>query len=77
MSLEEAVEYYKHLQGRHRRFLRHARAVSIQIAEDYESQTGLKWLSGQRVNGRPKRGGATARREAAEAAQSAGGRKAA
>lgn len=77
MSLEEAVEYQKHLQGRGRRFLRHARATSLQIAEDYESQTGLKWQSGQRVNGRPKRGSTTARREAAEAVQSAAGRKAA
>jgi len=77
MSLEEAVEYYKHMQERKRRFSRHTRAVSHQIAEDYEAQTGLKWQAGQRVAGRPKRGGAAARREAAEAARNALGRKAA
>jgi hypothetical protein len=77
MSLEEAVEYYKHMQDRERRFKRHARAVSHQIADDYEDQTGLKWQSGQRTSGRPKRGGVVARREAAEAASSTAGRKAA
>jgi len=75
MSLEEALEYHEHVQGRERRFLRHTRAVSLQIADDYEAQTGLKWQSGQRIAGRPKRGSVTARREAAEAVRSAAGRK--
>lgn len=77
MSLDEAVEYCQHMQGRDLRFKRHALAVSLRIAEDYEDQTGLKWQSGQRTAGRPKRGGAVARREAAEAARSTAGRQAA
>lgn len=77
MSLEEAVEYYIHMQGRELRFKRHALAASLRIAEDYEDQTGLKWQSGQRTAGRPRRGGVVARREAVEAARSTAGKKAA
>ena len=77
MSLEESLEYFNHMKERNRRFAKHVLAAKVEIADDYEAQTGLAWDSGQRVAGRPKRGSAIARQEAAEAARSASGKRAA
>lgn len=77
MSLAEALQYDQHKQASARSFVNHSLAVRLAIADDYEAQTGLKWQSGQRTAGRPKRGSSTARREAVEAKRSASGRKAA
>lgn len=77
MSLAEAMEYSEHMEARRRMFGKHQQAVNMQIAADYEDQTGLKWDAGQRVSGRPKRGSVAARQEAIEAARGAAGKKAA
>lgn len=77
MSLSEAVQYNQHMKARESAHSDHRRAARAHFAQDYAEQTGMKLDSGTRVSGRPKRGNATARQEAAEAQRSAVGRKAA
>jgi hypothetical protein len=76
MSMAEAVEYNEYRKRRDREFSEHKQAAAVEMAEDYEEQTGLKLSRGQRTAGRPKRGNAIARQEAAEAARGAAGKKA-
>lgn len=75
MSLEEAVEFDAHMQGRIKEHTEHKRGARVFFEQDYEEQTGEELVSGSRVVGRPKRGGAVAQREAKEAKNSAVGRK--
>ena len=75
MSLEEAVEFDAHMQGRIKEHTEHKRGARVFFEQDYKEQTGEELASGSRVVGRPKRGGAVAQREAKEAKNSAVGRK--
>lgn len=77
MSLTEAEQYHKYAKNRDREHIEHRRAVQLETEQDYEAQTGLEWDSDKRVNGRPKRGGHTARQEAGEAKHATTGARAA
>jgi hypothetical protein len=73
MSLAEAEQYHKYAKDRDREHIEHRRAAQLETEQEYEAQTGLDWNSGKRVNGRPKRGGRTAKQEAGEAKHATSG----
>jgi hypothetical protein len=74
MSAAEAVEYTKSVKQQELDQADHALAVSAEYKQKYFEATGKKWNAGSVVAGRPKRGTATARQEAAEA-RSVGNRR--
>jgi hypothetical protein len=74
MSFEEAMQCAQDQKVWRSEIRNHRISVAVETRNEEERQTGMPASSGTRRAGRPKRGTATARREAAEARDVVGGR---
>jgi hypothetical protein len=74
MSFEEAMQCSQDQKIWRSEIRNHRISVAVETRNEEERQTGKPASSGTRRAGRPKRGTATARREAAEARDVVGGR---
>lgn len=66
LSLEELIEREKFLRRRNLEHEEHRDAVTSKFERDFFESSGKRWNGGKTVSGRPKRGTAGAKREAAE-----------
>jgi hypothetical protein len=75
MSLEEAVQFSKHLRTDDLDHAERRLAHMLDTQLQYEEQTGMRWKSAKRVAGRPKRGTRIAKQEASEARHATAGNR--